>query len=183
MARNPHILRAVRAFGTVLLMTAVLGSTAGGCADAPIEARDLRPDGQLRPTVYRQAGFSVVDTPREQRPVTVSAVLANDADGRVSDATTFVAGHGAVHLHMRADGLTAPRTVLFRWSRRDTGDFTESLGVLSAEPVLRRVASFDLHRAEPGPWRVEVLGLPIDGEAPPVLYARDFEVVRPDPAP
>ena len=180
MARNPHIPTDVRPWA--ILLTSVLA--VGGCADTPIEAHDLRPDGQLRPTVYRQAGFARVgEAPRAQRPVTLSAVLAAQADGRLTDAASFAAGAGAVHLHLRADGLDAPRTVLFRWTRRDTGAYQETLGVLAPGPVLRRVASFRPGPGDAGPWRVAVLGLPIDGEPPPVLYARDFEVVRSPSAP
>jgi len=166
----------------LLLSAALLGPF--GCADAPIESADLRPDGQLRPTVYRQAGFARAGAAvLEKRPVTLSAVLAAEADGRLSDTTTFDAGVGAVHLHLRADGLDAPRTVVFRWTNLDTGTQVETLGVLSPEPVLRRVASLFLGPSDRGRYRVEVLGLPVEGEPPPVLFFREFEVRASDPAP
>ncbi len=154
------------------------------CADAPIQAENLRPDGQLRPSAYQQAGFVAADTDRAQRAISVAAVLAAQPHGALEDAALFPADVGAVHLHLRADGLTRPRPVLVRWTvpaGAEDPQVEERLAMLAPGRTLSLAASHRIRPEQTGAWTVQVLGLPLDGEPAPVLFTRSFQVVDPSP--
>ena len=188
LARDPHARLTVRRTITTPALLLAQVWLCASCADAPIEAENLRPDGQLRPSAYQQAGFVAAEAPRAQRAVAVSAVLAAQPHGPLEDALSFPADVGAVHLHLRADGLERPRPVLVRWTSPADGDTAsprteEILAVLAPGRALSLAAS---HRVEPeqaGTWTVEVLGLPLDGEPAPVLFSRSFQIEAPPEGP
>ncbi len=145
------------------------------CVDAPIDSEHLQPNGELRQSVYKRAGFTPDEGPQQVRRI--SAVLAAQSDGALEDSQSFDARVGTVHLHLRADSLVRARTVIFRWTHKDISE--EVLGVLVPSKALSLAASHTIGRRELGPWTVEVLGVPTAGEAPPILYERTFEITRP----
>jgi hypothetical protein len=146
------------------------------CVDAPIDSQHLQPNGELRQSVYEQAGFTAS---AERTPVQVqhvSAVLAAESEGALEDRDAFTPDVGIVHLHLRADGLVRPRPVIFRWSHDDRVE--EVLGVLAPSDAMSLAASHPISRQQEGTWRVEVLDVPLDGGAAPVLFERTFQVSR-----
>jgi hypothetical protein len=158
-----------------LLIAAVL--LVVGCVDAPITPEHILPDGQLRAD-FDQAGFSVKAEPAALQAVQIAAVLAAQAEGPLEDAAKFVAEDGQVHLHLRADRLLEPRSVLFVWTH---GDLREEVpGVLAPTTTLALAASHPLGPDQRGMWRVEVFSVGTDGlapSAPELLFSREFEVL------
>jgi hypothetical protein len=165
-------------------LAATLGVIA--CADAPITPDQLEADGQLRaPT--GQAAFSAQSRTVLQQATQFSAVLAAEGEGALVDASSFPADVGTVHLHMRADGLSAQRPVMFRWTWGDQSVLVP--GTLLPSSTLTLASSFDIGPDEAGPWRVEVVeqvpadtaasaGVPVE-PTERVLFSREFEVMRP----
>jgi hypothetical protein len=168
----------VGAFGSrkTLILVPVLGVLA--CVDAPITPDHLEADGTLRPATHEQAAFSARDRLVPQQAVHLSAVLAAQSEGALEDASSFGANVGAVHLHLRVDGVVNPRPVVFRWTYDEIS--VEVPGILAPAEALSLAASYPIDRDQMGLWIVEVLGTPdaADEEAP-VLYQREFEVVPP----
>jgi len=159
-----------------LLLAPLLGVFA--CVDAPITPDQLEPDGKLKAATHEQAAFSARDHLVPQQAVHLSAVLAAQSEGALEDASSFAANAGAVHLHLRVDGVFEPRPVVFRWTHDEIS--VEVPGILAPAEALSLAASYPIDRDQTGPWMVEVLGTPdaANGEAP-VLYQREFEVVPP----
>lgn len=151
----------------------------GGCVDAPITADQLQPDGRLREQGRDQAAFAADpdEGRRTKQAIQVSAVLAAEADGPIEDRNAFAADVGAVHLHIRADGLLEPRPVVYRWTH---GDFEMVIpGTLAPHGAMTLGASFEIDPEQAGTWQVDVLAGPAEpGEAPRVLFHREFEVER-----
>lgn len=151
----------------------------GGCVDAPITADQLQPDGRLRVQGGEQAAFAAEPDPakRTKRAIQVSAVLAAEADGPIEDRNAFSADVGAVHLHVRADGLLEPRPVVYRWTH---GDFEMVIpGTLAPDGAMTLGASFEIDPEQAGTWQVDVLASPTaPDETPRVLFHREFEVER-----
>lgn len=159
-----------------LLLVPVVGVLA--CVDAPITRDQLEADGRLRPATHEQAAFSARERLVPQQAVHLSAVLAAQSEGALEDASSFAADVGAVHLHLRVDGVFAPRPVVFRWTYDEIS--VEVPGILAPAEALSLAASYPIDRNHSGKWMVEVLGTPdaADGQAP-VLYQREFEVAPP----
>jgi hypothetical protein len=152
----------------------------GACADAPITPDQLEADGRLRARGREQAAFSARRDP-DLRPVTkVSAVLSSEPGGALEDRNAFDADVGTVHLHVRADGLLEHREVIYQWAHPDLTVTFE--GELAPSDALSLGASLEIDPELVGRWQVEVLTPPASpGEAPRVLFHRDFEV-QPVPA-
>lgn len=146
---------------------------AAGCVDAPITPEHILPDGQLRAD-FEQAAFAAQPTPAIGRAVQVAAVLAAQANGPLEDAAAFPAETGAVHLHIRADGLVEPRPVTFVWTHGDVRE--EVPGVLAPTTTLALAASHPLVPEERGRWKVEVFTAP-GNEPAQQLFVREFEVL------
>ena len=183
MARIEHAAEAVPFTRTGSSALAGLFLVLWGCADAPITQDQLREDGELRqqaPAVRsaEQAAFHRAGgQPVTQRAAQISAVLAEGASGPLSDQSRFESDVGTVHLHLRADGLTEPREVVFRWTHELSGDAVLVPGTLLPAETLRHVATHEIGPGQTGAWTVEVLA-----EAPgpdglaEVLWQRGFEV-------
>lgn len=159
-------------------MSLALGLTLAGCVDAPITPDQLEADGQLRAASLGHSAFSAAPrTSPAMQAARISAVLAAQQDGPLEDASSFSADVGAVHLHLRADGLDDARQVVFRWSHDGTSVLVP--GRLEPGGTLSLASSFKIEPAQVGTWQVEVLGEPgADGE-PALLFARTFEVFGP----
>jgi hypothetical protein len=153
----------------------LLGGT--GCVDAPITPDQLEPSGRLR-SQAGQSAFSAQDRAVVQQAVQVSAVLTADAKGPLEDTRAFATNVGTVHLHVRADGLLAPRPVVYRWTHDDISVMVA--GMLAPSPSMSLGSSFEIGADQEGQWEVEVLVQPdAPGESPRVLLHRQFEVVTP----
>ena len=157
------------------LICGIALSTLSACVDAPIDSEHLQPNGELRQSVYEQAGMTRDREPQQVRRI--SAVLASQSEGALEDGRSFTADVGVIHLHLRVDSLVDPRPVIFRWTHEGVSE--EVLGVLSPSETLSLAASHPIGRRQVGTWTVEVLGVPGDGEPAPVLYERAFEVTHP----
>lgn len=158
----------------------VAGIFATGCVDAPITADQLEPDGRLRSLGHEQAAFAVehpADRPTQQA-VQVSAVLAAEAKGPLEDRNAFAADVGAVHLHVRADGLLEPRPVVYRWAH--DGFEMAIPGMLAPNGAMTLGASFEIDPEQTGTWEVDVLAGPVAAgeDTVHVLFHREFEVER-----
>ncbi|MEM6992838.1 MAG: hypothetical protein AAF721_20150 [Myxococcota bacterium] len=171
--------------GLLASLGLALGFATTGCVDAPVTQDQLQEDGALRQTVLRaggeQSAFSAVEqTPTLNRAAQISAVLAEVGQGPLSDKSRFEADVGTVHLHLRADGLTGNRPVVFRWTHEPTGEAVLVPGTLLPAETLRHVATHTIEPHQSGAWTVEVLS-----EAPGpdglagVLWQRTFEVAPP----
>lgn len=148
-----------------------------GCVDAPITPDQLEADGQLRAASLGHSAFSATPRPQVQQAARISAVLAAQPAGPLEDASSFPAEVGAVHLHLRADGLDDARQVVFRWSHAGTSVLVP--GRLEPGGTLALASTFTIEPTQVGPWHVEVLGEPgADGE-PALLFQRTFEVFHP----
>ncbi len=143
------------------------------CVDAPITAAHMAPDGQLRGA--EQWSFAAHAEGVERAAVQVAAVLAVQADGPLEDAAVFSSEAGAVHLHLRADRLLAPRSVIYVWTHENEHD--ESRGVLTPTPTLTLAASHPISSDERGTWTVEVVGIDDAGNPGEVLLRREFQVL------
>jgi hypothetical protein len=137
-----------------LALVLLWGITVSGCADSPITAEHLEPDGRLKSYSLDQAA-SVSSVPQRQA-VQINAVLASQASGALEDTTRF--------------------PLFYRWTHLDRGLSAEIPGVLAPSPTLRLAASHPLARQDVGQWMVEVLAIPKGGQPAPVLYQRQFEV-------
>lgn len=180
MARDRQSLADVRNSSSpwgVLVVAVLLGA----CVDAPITADQLEPDGRLRVAYgHEQAAFAAEPTEAVRSVVQVSAVLAAEAHGPLEDRNAFPHDVGTIHLHVRADGLLAPRPVTYRWTH---GEFVMiEPGVLAPEGAMTRGASFSIDPAQTGTWEVQVLSEPFaEGEEPTVLFQREFEIEAAEP--
>ncbi|MBX7079669.1 MAG: hypothetical protein K1X88_10810 [Nannocystaceae bacterium] len=164
---------------TFLVLGLASLAPAWGCADAPITSDQLEADGLLRtppPESTRDQSQFSIDRAAPQRAAVVhlSSVLANEATGAVQDRDRFAADVGTIHLHVRADGIDAPRAVTFRWIHGDSAIVVP--GTLGPASTLQHAASVEVAPHQVGPWRVEVAAQPADGDAPEVLYTREFTV-------
>ncbi len=149
-----------------------------GCVDAPITPDQLESDGMLRSGGRAQAAFSAQERAVVQPVVQVSAVLAAEAEGALEDRSEFSADVTEVHLHLRADGLLAPRPVVYRWTHDDVSVLIP--GMLAPTGALTLASSSEISPDQVGKWEVEVLTEPLaPGEPPQVLVHREFEVKRP----
>ena len=150
------------------------------CVDAPITPDQLESNGQLRAPALEQSAFSAQERTITQQAAQarISAVLAAEAEGPLSDANRFAADIGQINLHLRADGIDGPRSVVFRWTHR--GDAALVHGTLLPGDTLALATSFPIDPERTGPWKVEILGTPaLSGQEPPVLFERSFEVFVP----
>ncbi|MCA9705581.1 MAG: hypothetical protein KDK70_07030 [Myxococcales bacterium] len=150
------------------------------CVDAPITPDQLEAGGRLRPSGHEHAAFSAQEraTPMPAAQARISAVLAAEAEGPLSDANRFPADIGQINLHLRADGIEGPRSVMFRWTHR--GDAALVHGTLTPGDALALAASFPIDPERTGPWKVEILGTPPSaGDEPAVLFERSFEIFVP----
>lgn len=153
---------------------------ASACVDAPITADQLQPDGRLRELGgHQQAAFAAEtdEVKPVKQAVQVSAVLAAEADGPLEDRNAFSADVGAIHLHVRADGLLEPRPVVYRWAHE--GFEMAIPGMLAPNGAMTLGASFEIDPEQTGTWQVDVLAGPTAAhEGPRVLFHREFEVER-----
>ncbi|MEM9462458.1 MAG: hypothetical protein AAGF11_50385 [Myxococcota bacterium] len=150
------------------------------CVDAPITPDQLESNGQLRAPALEQSAFSAQERAITQQAAQarISAVLAAEAEGPLSDANRFSADVGQINLHLRADGIDGPRPVVFRWTHR--GDAASVHGTLLPGDTLALATSFPIDPERTGDWKVEILGTPaVSGQKPPVLFERSFEVFVP----
>lgn len=162
---------------TTMLSGALLALCASACVDAPITPDQLEADGQLRAPALKQSAFSAQSQPTTQQAARISAVLAAEAEGPLEDANRFPADVGEVNLHLRADGIDGERPVVFRWTHR--GDAALVQGTLLPGDTLARATSLPIDPERTGPWKVEILGAPVDGGEPIVLFERSFEIFVP----
>lgn len=148
----------------------------GGCQDRPITADQLEPDGRLR--AYAQASFSAEPQSTHHQAVHISTVLAAEASGPLQDRTRFPAQVGAVHLHVRADGLVDPRPVSYVWTYYgDPIEEHRSAGSLAPQASMSLGASFDIKPEQIGRWTVQVVTR--DGPVRQLLE-REFVVAPPN---
>lgn len=148
-----------------------------GCVDAPITPDQLEADGQLR-AGPSQSAFSAQGRPTAATAIAVSAVLAAQPAGALEDRTQFPAEVGAIHLHLRADGLMAARPVVYRWTHDDLSVLVP--GMLAPTTTLDLATSFEIGPDQVGTWLVEVLDQPaLPGDEPLVLFQREFEITTP----
>lgn len=144
------------------------------CADAPITHDQLQADGVLM-GARAQAGFSIGRGATQRANVVhLSTVLAVTSEGALQDADRFSSEVGHIHLHVRADGLDTARNVSFRWIHGDQAVVTS--GELVSGGAMQHAASVEVRPHQVGPWRVEVVADDVRGEAPEVLYSREFTV-------
>lgn len=163
---------------------ALVGATwlFGGCVDAPITADQLQADGSLRVTRPAQAAFSAPEpTTQVQQAVRISAVLAAESDGALRDRSEFAIGVERVHLHVRADGLLEPRSVVYRWTHDGVSVLVP--GTLAPTGQMSLGASFDIGEQAAGSWSVEVLTQSEPGQRPHVLFHRKFNITSDPLAP
>ncbi|MCA9648798.1 MAG: hypothetical protein H6712_31375 [Myxococcales bacterium] len=160
--------------GALLALLALLGTA---CVDAPITPDQVEADGQLRAPGLKQSAFSAQERSTTQRAAQISAVLAAQADGPLEDANRFPADVGEINLHLRADGIDGQRPVVFRWTHR--GDAALVPGTLTPGDTMGRATSFHIDPELVGPWKVEILGAPVGGDEPVVLFERSFEIFVP----
>jgi hypothetical protein len=148
------------------------------CADAPITADQLEADGVLRGAPRQQSDQSAFSVPKGavQRAsvVALSSVLATQQEGALEDRDHFDASVGAIHLHVRADGIESPRPVAFRWIHGDQAIVVP--GMLATSGALQHAASVEVRPHQVGPWRVEVATAGTSTEPPEVIYSREFTV-------
>lgn len=159
------------------LSGALLALLGTACVDAPITPDQLEADGQLRAPALKQSAFSAQDRSTTQRAAQISAVLASEAEGPLEDAKRFPTDVGEINLHLRADGIDGERPVMFRWTHR--GDSALVPGTLRPGDTLARATSFHIDPERTGPWTVEILGAPVGGGEPVVLFERSFEIFVP----
>lgn len=163
-----------------LVPLALAAVVLSACVDAPITPDQLEADGQLRAPGREQAAFSAQErvTTQQAAQARISAVLAAEAEGPLSDASRFAADIGQINLHLRADGIDGPRPVVFRWTHR--GDAALVRGTLVPGDTLALATSFPIDPERTGPWKVEILGTAaFPGQEPPVLFERSFDVFVP----
>lgn len=160
------------------LLTCLLLLSVPACADAPITPDQLEADGVLRGTPRQQSDQASFSAPRGavQRAsvVALSSVLATQQGGALEDRDHFVASVGAIHLHVRADGIESPRPVSFRWIHGDQAIVVP--GTLETSGALQHAASVEVRPHQVGPWRVEVATQGSSAEPPEVIYSREFTV-------
>lgn len=188
MARDAHCRAAVRALASVAFAASfVLGGAFApismiGCADAPITPDQLEADGQLaRPGGGQSAFAADRGTPRRASVVKIDAVLATAPTGAIEDMSTFPPDVGTVHLHVRADGLGSERDVAFRWTHGEHTLVVPGGLVPTSQYVL--AASIDVQPDQTGRWLVEVVTKPPrPGEAPEVLFSREFVILSERPS-
>ena len=177
------------------LFVAALGLTAA-CADAPITAADLQADGQLRESAPSSQqsihAASAANQPAAQtaEQLRVTGLVAAQADGPLEDANRFSLESEAIYLHLRADGLDAPRPVTYVWvhgeQRRETMGFLQPKDTISLAASLP-LASFveaantpeDSEVPPPaltGMWEVEVYSADANGRS--LVFEREFEVIE-----
>lgn len=147
------------------------------CADAPITADQLEADGVLRgaPRQPDQAAFSAHrGEMRQASIVALSSVLAVQNAGALEDRDHFDANVGAIHLHVRADGIESPRPVSFRWIHGDQAIVVP--GTLASSDTMMYAASVEVRPHQVGPWRVEVATTGSGAEPPEVIYSREFTI-------
>jgi hypothetical protein len=173
MRRSGGPVKAIR--NCVLLVSGLVPLLAVGCVDAPITQNQLEEDGTLRLRGHEQSAFSAHRGQSVRQAIQVSAVLAAEDSGPLEDRNAFSADVKTIHLHVRADGLLEPRPVEFRWTHPDlTVSFDGELGPSDSMSL---GASLDIDPELVGHWEVEVLTKPeTPGEAPRVLFHREFEV-------
>lgn len=150
---------------------------APACVDAPITTDQLEADGMLREvgTAREQAAFSVRAAPqRSASVVQLSAVLATESAGALTDRDRFEAAVGVIHLHVRADGIDSPKAVTFRWIHGDQAIVTP--GTLGPAGALELASSVEVAPHQIGPWRVEVAAQTSADAPPEVLFVRHFAV-------
>ena len=159
-----------------------------GCADAPVTPAQVADDGQLRPIYAAQSLVNVAPAPAplQAQNLQLTVVLADTPSGALEDTTTFLYEEPrrgeepkAVHLHLRADNLDAPRPVTIVWTHGEVR--TETMGFLGPSETLSLAASLPLVPESMGAWRVEVHGQSPSGSS--LLYERAFEVVLPGEQP
>ena len=177
------------------LFVAALALTAA-CADAPITAADLQADGQLR-EIAPSSQQSIHAASRTNQPAAqkaehlrVTGLVAAQGDGPLEDANRFSLESEAIYLHLRADGLDAPRPVTYVWvhgeQRRETMGFLQPKDTISLAASLP-LASFveaastreDSEVPPPvltGTWEVEVYSADANGRS--LVFEREFEVIE-----
>lgn len=162
-----------------LVRFGIAGGLASGCVDAPITPDQLEADGHLRSTpALGQGAFSATPRPQPQQAAQISAVLAAQAAGPLEDASRFPADVGAVNLHLRADGLSEARSVVFRWTHE--GKSVLQPGRLETGGTLALASSFPIEGEQTGTWQVEVLAEAGPNLPEPVLlFERSFEIYAP----
>jgi hypothetical protein len=163
----------VKAIRNCVLLAA--GLLVGACVDAPITPGQLEEDGTLRPRGHEQSAFSAHRAANVRQAIQVSAVLAEEDSGPLEDRNVFSSQVQTIHLHVRADGLLEPRPVEYRWTHPDLSVSFD--GELGPSDSMSLGASLDIDPELVGHWEVEVLTKPEEpGEAPRVLFHREFEV-------
>ena len=114
-----------------------------------------------------------------RQAVSVTAVLAAQDAGPLEDTDAFARDVGAIHLHLRADGLTSTRQVTFVWTHADERD--EMAGVLAPSRSLTRVSSRSITPDQIGTWKVEVFEKASPAASPVatprLLFSREFQVL------
>lgn len=154
------------------------------CQDAPITADQLEPNGRLRwggDGIGHAQAFSAGIHAVIREAVQVSVVLAAEAEGALEDRSVFEADVGTIFLHVRADGLLAPRPVVYRWTHE--GESVLVPGELAPSDAMSLGTHFDVGPDAAGRWTVEVLAGDLGPEAADdagqqVLFRREFVVKR-----
>ncbi|HFE47561.1 MAG TPA: hypothetical protein ENJ18_19080 [Nannocystis exedens] len=162
-----------------LLRTLVLCAPAAllpsGCVDAPLTTAHLDPNGQLHSSRMEQGAFAARIDAEHQAAVQITAVLATQTEGPLTDAAAFSTGEEAVYLHLRADRLATPRPVVFVWTH--DGEREEVEGVLAPSTTLAMASSHSIDRESLGTWTIEILGMPSESGAQASLFKREFVVL------
>lgn len=178
------------------LIVAALALTAA-CADAPITAADLQADGQLRTETVNSQQQSILTASDTNRPkaqkaeqLRVMGLVAPQAEGPLEDATRFSLESEAIYLHLRADGLSAPRPVTYVWThgdqRRETLGFVQPSETISMAASLPLAAFVEIaeeaEEGDPltlaGSWKVEVFSTDANGRS--LVFERSFEIMEPE---
>ncbi len=168
---------------TTSLFAVALLALSAACADAPITAADLQADGQLRARPSAEQNSFATAAPRvaatlKAEHLSVSGLLAAQAEGPLQDSTRFASEVEAIHLHLRADELAEPRPVTFVWIHGDLR--RETMGFLQPSETLSLAASLPLRTEEGEPidalgaWKVEVYA------SDSLLFEREFEILSPE---
>lgn len=159
----------------ILFSAASLTVLLTGCVDAPLQPAHLGADGQLSATHMEQSAISAEQFQVARQVVNVTAVLAAQESGALEDADAFSPDVGAVHLHLRADGLTTTRPVTFVWTHGEERD--ELAGVLAPSRALTRVSSRSITPEQTGAWTVEVFESATTDSERKLLFTREFQVL------
>ncbi len=122
-----------------------------------------------------QSALSAQQPTAARQAVNVTAVLAAQDSGALEDAAIFSPDVGAIHLHLRADGLTSTRPVTFVWTHGEERD--ELAGVLAPSRALTRVSSRSITPEELGAWKVEVFESASSNGERKLLFTREFQVL------